>query len=122
MADLFQFREEPEEPLDCLYILQCSGSNPIDSLELSAKERRSLKQKAKALAPRGEECELISGECPVSLAHRLTFVGLGDAAALTHSKLRAALGRVMGDDQMYSATGRRAVWLVAFGPARGLGA
>ena len=65
MADLFQYRTEPEEPLDCLYILQTSGSDPINGLEFSAKDRKCLKQKAKALAPRGEEGELISGECPL---------------------------------------------------------
>jgi leucyl aminopeptidase len=95
MADLYQYRNEPEEPLDCLYIIQCSGSDPLDGLEFSAKDRKCLKQKAKALAPRGEEGELISGECPLSLAHRLTFVGVGEEKKLTHSKLRTALSRVM---------------------------
>ena len=95
MADLYQFRTAPEEPLDCIYVLQCSGSDPLDSLEFSAKERRALKQKAKALAPRGEEGELISGECPLALAHRVTFVGLGEERKLTHTKLREALLRVM---------------------------
>jgi len=95
MADLYQYRAESEEPLDCLYILHCSGANPLDGLELTTKDRKSLKQKAKALAPRGEEGELISGECPLSLAHRLTFVGVGDEKNLTHAKLRTALGRLM---------------------------
>jgi leucyl aminopeptidase len=95
MADLYQLRTEPEEPLDCLYILQCGGTDPIGKLDFSTKEKRSLKNKAKALAPRGEEGELISGECPLALAHRLTFVGLGEEKALTHSKLRKALARVM---------------------------
>ncbi|MFV2071293.1 MAG: leucyl aminopeptidase [Thermoanaerobaculales bacterium] len=95
MADLYQFRTAPEEPLDCIYVLQCSGSDPLDGLEFSAKERRALKQKAKALAPRGEEGELISGECPLALAHRVTFVGLGEERKLTHTKLREALLRVM---------------------------
>ncbi|MBD3873417.1 MAG: leucyl aminopeptidase [Acidobacteria bacterium] len=39
--------------------------------------------------------ELISGECPLDLAHRVTFVGIGDERKLTHSKLREALHRVM---------------------------
>jgi leucyl aminopeptidase len=95
MADLYQFRAEPEEPLDCLYILQCSEIDPISKLEFSTKERRSLKAKAKALAPRGEESELISGECPLPIAHRMTFVGLGEDRKLTHAKLRTALARVM---------------------------
>ena len=95
MADLFQYRTEPDEPLDCLYILQTSGSDPINGLEFSAKDRKCLKQKSKALAPRGEEGELISGECPLSIAHRLTFVGVGEEKQLTHAKLRAALSRVM---------------------------
>ncbi len=95
MADLFQYRTEPDEPLDCLYILQVSGSDPINKLEFSTKDRKCLKQKAKALAPRGEEGELISGECPLSLAHRLTFVGVGEEKLLTQAKLRSALTRVM---------------------------
>ncbi len=95
MADLYQFRTQPEEPLDCLYILQCSAADPIGKLEFSAKERRSLRAKAKALAPRGDEGELISGECPLQLAHRITFVGLGEEKALTHARLRIALARVM---------------------------
>jgi leucyl aminopeptidase len=95
MADLYQFRTLPEEPLDCLYVLQCSGSDPIDGLELSAKDRKTLKQKAKALAPRGEEGELISGECPIAIARRLTFVGLGEERKLSHARLRAGLDRVM---------------------------
>jgi leucyl aminopeptidase len=95
MADLYQYRTEPEEPLDCLYILQCAGADPIPKLEFSAKERKSLKAKEKALAPRGEEGELISGECPLSIARRLTFVGVGEEKGLTHAKLREALARVM---------------------------
>jgi leucyl aminopeptidase len=95
MADLYQFRVEPEEPLDCIYILQCAGSDPIGKLEFSAKERRSLRTKTKALGPRGEEGELISGECPLPIAHRMTLVGLGEEKELTHAKLRTALGRVM---------------------------
>ena len=44
MADLYQFRQCPEEPLDCLYILHCSGgSDPLDSLEFTQKERKALK-------------------------------------------------------------------------------
>jgi leucyl aminopeptidase len=95
MADLYQYRTEPEEPLDCLYILQCSGTDPIGKLDFNAKDRKALRQKADALTPRGEEGELISGECPLSLAHRLTFVGVGEEENLTHAKLRTALSRVM---------------------------
>jgi leucyl aminopeptidase len=78
-----------------MYILQTSGADPISGLEFSAKEKRSLRQKAKALAPRGEESELISGECPLPVAHRMTFVGLGEEKQLTHAKMRSALSRVM---------------------------
>jgi leucyl aminopeptidase len=95
MADLHQFRTAPEEPLDCIYILQCSDSDPIGGLEFSAKERKALRAKAKALGPRGEEGELISGECPLDIAHRVTFVGLGDEKKLTHATLREALKGVM---------------------------
>ncbi|MCU0235096.1 MAG: leucyl aminopeptidase [Thermoanaerobaculales bacterium] len=95
MADLYQLREAPEEPLDCIYILQSTDSDPIDKLQFTAKERRPLKAKAEALGPRGEAGELISGECPLALAHRVTFVGVGDERELSHSKLREALGRVM---------------------------
>lgn len=95
MSDLYQFREAPKEPLDCLYILQSSDGNPLDGLELSTKDKRAIKQKARALAPRGEEGELISGECPVDLAHRVTFVGIGEEKNLTHGSLRKALLRVM---------------------------
>jgi leucyl aminopeptidase len=95
MADLYQFRQCPEEPLDCLYILHCSGgSDPLDSLEFTQKERKALKDKAKALAPRGEEGEIISGECPLPIARRFTFYGLGDEKGLTHAKLRTGLQRV----------------------------
>ena len=95
MADLHQFRTAPEEPLDCIYILQCSDSDPIGGLEFSAKERKALRAKAKALGPRGEEGELISGECPLDIAHRVTFVGLGNEKKLTHATLREALKGVM---------------------------
>ncbi|MDX2435792.1 MAG: hypothetical protein QNL88_01970, partial [Acidobacteriota bacterium] len=95
MADLHQFRTAPEEPLDCIYILRCSGTDPLGGLEFSAKEKRALRAKAKALGPCGEDGELISGECPLDLAHRVTFVGIGDERKLTHSKLREALHRVM---------------------------
>ena len=95
MADLYQFREAPEEPLDCIYILMCTGTDPVGGLDFSAKEKRALRSKATALSPRGEDGELISGECPVDLARRVTFVGLGDERSLTHSKLREALSRVM---------------------------
>ena len=95
MADLHQFRAAPEEPLDCIYILQCSGTDPVDGLEFSAKERKALRQKANALEPRGEEGEVISGECPLSLARRVTFVGLGEERKLTHGKLRLGLQRAM---------------------------
>ena len=95
MADLHQFRTAGEEPLDCIYILQCADTDPVGGLEFSAKERKTLRAKAKALEPRGEDGELISGECPLDLAHRLTFVGVGDERKLTHSKLRKALSRVM---------------------------
>jgi leucyl aminopeptidase len=95
MADLHQFRTAPEEPLDCIYILQCSDSDPIGGLEFSAKERKALRAKAKALGPRGEEGELISGECPLDFAHRVTFVGLGEEKKLTHAALREALKGVM---------------------------
>lgn len=95
MADLYQFRSIPDEPLDCLYILQTSGDDPIDALDLTAKDRKTLKQKAKALAPRGDEGEIISGECPLPVAHRVTFIGLGEHQKLSHSRLRQALQRVM---------------------------
>jgi len=95
MADLYQFREPPKHPLDCLYILQCTGSDPLDDLDFAAKDRRSLKQKAKALSPRGEDGEVISGECPLTVSHRLTFIGVGEERKLTHGKLRSALRRVI---------------------------
>ena len=95
MADLHQFRETPEEPLDCIYILQSTESDPLGGLEFSAKERKSLRAKAKALGPRGEEGEMISGECPIAIAHRITFVGVGSEKEITHSRMREALVRVM---------------------------
>jgi len=95
MADLYQYRTAPEEPLDCVYILLCSGGDPIVGLEFPAKDRKSLKAKEKALEPRGEEGELISAECPLPFARRMTFVGLGDEKCLSHTKLRKALGTVM---------------------------
>jgi leucyl aminopeptidase len=95
MADLHQFREAPEEPLDCIYILQSSDSDPLGGLEFLAKERKSLRAKAKALGPRGEEGEVISGECPLAAAHRVTFVGVGAEKDITHSRMREALVRVM---------------------------
>jgi leucyl aminopeptidase len=95
MADLHQFRTAPEEPLDCIYILQSTESDPLSGLEFSAKERKSLRAKAKALGPRGEEGEIISGECPLDIAHRITFVGVGNEKEITHSKLRETLTRVM---------------------------
>ena len=95
MADLYQYRETPEEPLDCLYILHSSSTDPVDRLELAAKERKALKQKMKALSPRGDEGEVISGECPLEMAHRVTFIGVGDEKKLTHAKLREALRRVV---------------------------
>ncbi len=95
MADLYQYREQAEEPLDCLYILHCSGGNPLAGLEFSAKEKRQLRQKMKALSPKGNEGEIISGECPLEIAHRVTFVGLGEEKQLTHAKLREGLRRVI---------------------------
>ncbi len=95
MADLYQFHIAPEEPLDCIYILQCTGADPLGGLKFDAKERKALRAKAKALGPRGEEGELISGECPLDVAHRLTFVGVGEEKKLTHAKLRKTLHRVM---------------------------
>ncbi len=94
MADLYQLREKLPEPLDCLYILHCSGTDPAAGLELSAKDSKALSQKAEALAPRGEENEMISGECPLPIARRVTFFGLGEERRLTHGRLRAALRRV----------------------------
>ncbi len=95
MADLYQYRELPEEPLDCLYVLHCVQSNSIDQLNLAAKDRKQLKQKAEALGPRGELDELISGECPVRIARRITFVGMGHTEELTHARLRSALRRIV---------------------------
>ncbi len=95
MADLHQFRTAPEEPLDCIYILQGTGKDPIGDLEFSAKERKSLRAKAKALGPQGEAGEIISGECPLDIAHRMTFVGVGDEKKITHSTMRKALNTVM---------------------------
>ena len=95
MADLHQFRTVPEEPLDCIYILQSTDNDPLSGLEFSAKERKSLRTKAKALGPRGEEGELISGECPLDLARRVTFVGIGSEKDITHSRMRETLNRVM---------------------------
>ena len=95
MADLYQYRELPEEPLDCLYILHCSGTEPISKLEFATKEKKALKQKMQALAPRGDEEEVISGECPVEIAHRLTFVGLGEERELSHTRLRKVLRKVV---------------------------
>jgi leucyl aminopeptidase len=95
MADLYQFRTAPEEPLDCVYVLYPAGTDPIADIAFDAKEKRALRAKIKNLAPRGEDGELISGECPLEIAHRITFVGLGDEATLSHGKLREALRRVM---------------------------
>ncbi len=96
MADLYQYRETPEEPLDCLYVLLCSGTDPLAGLEFSSKERKALKEKMEALKPQGQDGELISGECPLPIAHRLTFVGVGEERELSHARLRCALGRVLG--------------------------
>ncbi len=96
MADLYQYRDTPDEPLDCLYVLLCSGTDPLAGLEFSAKERKALKEKMAALKPQGQEGELISGECPLPIAHRLTFVGAGEERELSHARLRGALGRVLG--------------------------
>jgi leucyl aminopeptidase len=95
MADLYQFRTAPDEPLDCVYFLHTAGGDPIANIEFDSKERRVLRAKVKGLAPRGEEGELISGECPLEIAHRVTFIGLGDEDELTHGKLRGALRTVM---------------------------
>lgn len=95
MADLYQYREVPEEPLDCLYILHSSAGNPIGKLEFSAKERKLLRHKMKALDPGGHEGELISGECPIEIARRVTFVGVGEDKQLSHGKVQAALRRVV---------------------------
>jgi leucyl aminopeptidase len=95
MADLYQHREEAKEPLDCLYVLHCSGSDPMPGLELAANARKALRKKMLALAPRGEEGEIISGECPLGMARRVTFCGLGEASLLTHVKMRTALRRVI---------------------------
>ncbi|MCP4898928.1 MAG: leucyl aminopeptidase [bacterium] len=113
MADLYQFRNELDDPLDCLYILHCSGTNPLDNLEFSAKERKALKQKADALKPRGEEGELISGECPLPFAHRVTFFGLGEEKDLTITKLRGALTSIMSQ-----ATKNREYQIGLASPAR----
>jgi len=102
MADLYQYRETPEEPLDCLYVLKCSGVDPFGGLEFPTKEKRTLRQKAKALAPRGERGELISGECPIPIAKRITFLGLGEEKELSHARLRTALRKVV-----YQATKNR---------------
>ena len=95
MADLYQLRQAPEEPLDCLYILHCAGGNPLDGLELSAKERKALLDRVEALAPRGDEGEVISGECPLAAARRFTLIGLGEDRQLSHGRIRTALQRVM---------------------------
>jgi len=95
MADLYQFRTAPEEPLDCVYFLHTSGRDPIADINFDAKEKRALHAKIKGLAPRGEEGELISGECPLDIAHRVTFIGLGEEDSLTHGKLRGALRLAM---------------------------
>ncbi len=95
MADLYQFKPGNEEPLDCLYVLTSPGADPLDRLELTAKDRKALKAKRKALGPRGEDGELISGECPLALAKRITFVGVGEERKLTHGKLRATLRKII---------------------------
>jgi len=95
MADLYQLRQAPEEPLDCLYILHCSGDKPLGGLELSAKERKALLDRVEALAPRGDEGEVISGECPLAAARRFTLIGLGEDRQLSHGRLRSALQRVV---------------------------
>jgi leucyl aminopeptidase len=95
MADLHQYRTQPDEPLDCLYILNCSGADPMGRLELEAKDRKALKRKADALARRGDEGELISGECPIPLARRVTFFGLGEERRLSHGKIREILHQVI---------------------------
>ncbi len=94
MADLYQLREKLPEPLDCLYVLHCAGTDPLAGLDLATKDRKALAQKAEALAPRGDEGEMISGECPIPIARRVTFCGLGEARKLSHGRLRAALRRV----------------------------
>ena len=38
---------------------------------------------------------MISGECPLDIAHRVTFVGVGAEKDITHSRLRKTLNRVM---------------------------
>lgn len=95
MADLYQQRGPVDEPLDALYVVQCTDLNAFGRLQFPPKDRKALKAKAKALGPRGEEGELISGECPLGLARRITFVGLGDKDALTHARLRGALRRLV---------------------------
>jgi leucyl aminopeptidase len=95
MADLYQLRQPPEEPLDCLYVLHSMASSPFDALELTAQEREALKERVEALAPRGDEGEVISGECPLPFARRLTLIGLGEDRNLSPSRLRKALQRAI---------------------------
>ena len=43
MADLYQFQIASEEPLDCIYILQCTDTDPLTGLKFDAKERKALR-------------------------------------------------------------------------------
>jgi hypothetical protein len=71
----------------------CSGGDP-SPLGVPAKDRKSLKSEGESPRPRGEDGELISGECPLPFARRMTFVGVGEEKNLSHAKLRKALARV----------------------------
>ena len=51
MADLHQFREAPEQPLDCLYLFMCTGTDPVGGLRVLGQGKKVLESQGKSPRP-----------------------------------------------------------------------
>jgi len=95
MADLLQYRNTPEEPLDCLYLAVPTGRKPLEGLDLPGGERSRIEKVLDELGVRGLEGEVLVTASPAKGFRRIACFGIGKLEDFTVHSLRRLLRRVL---------------------------
>jgi leucyl aminopeptidase len=95
MADLFQYRSAPDEPLDCLYLVSAEGRNPVEGLSFPGNEGKAIGKVVQELGVRGVEGEVLVTASPIDSYLRIACFGIGKPSDFTVPAMRRLLRRML---------------------------